>query len=268
VTILKDTDPDSKIPVPRNASADRFLVAAAHSLILARCRHIFTHELRAALNPMLLAVELLSRAANSAAKNPSVLEQSSTLAKRAVGMLDKSTVELFNQIMNVNDTPAVVNLSTMLEEIVRLLRPDLDLKAIALHFSATPEVTVRAAARQLRLFLLGIIAVTIDQLPEASQLSLALLRSGSDAVIDVHANIDLPRIETPDLQAGNGAGSAAPYGLVLSAARQWVMGNGGGLEFLQSETARMRLHFPLEPNQPTPGAGDQSHSNRVESARV
>src|SRR5271165_849354 len=120
--IHRHTDQASTAAAQRTVSLSEILAAAAHSLILARCRHVYIHELRGVLNPSLLAVKLLSRAASSAAENPALLEQSSTLAKRAMDILDKSAVELFNQIMIADDLPRSVNIGTLLEEMLRLLR--------------------------------------------------------------------------------------------------------------------------------------------------
>jgi len=245
VMSARDMDQDSTAAAHRSVSPAEVLAGAAHSLILGRCRHIYIHELRAALHPSLFAVELLSRAANSAARNPSLIEQSSTQAKRAMGFLDKSTVELFNQMIIVSDPARTVNVGTMLEEIVRLLRTDIDIKSIVLQFTNTPDVVVRAPAWKMRLYLLGLVAMTIDQLSEAAEFSVALMRGESNAVIEMHAGMEFPQIDTPERLLGSCAGgSTTPYGLVVAAARQWFQAGGGGLEFLP-EPAGIRLLFPL-----------------------
>jgi len=226
---------------------------AAHSVIIARCRHVYIHELRGVLNPINLAVELLSRAASAAAKNPAMLEQSSMLAKRAMSIHDKSTVELFKQIMIADDPPGTVNLGTMLEEILRLFAPDRDLKAIAFQFTKGADVVVQAPAFKLRLFLMGLIAMTIDELSERAEFSLVLTRGEGAALIELSVNIDLPRVDTPEMLLATGiADSMTPYALVLAALRHWFGAGGGGLEIRQSVPARMRIHYPLWTTQPTP----------------
>ncbi len=257
--IPRDTKQAPTAAAARTVSSSEILAAAAHSLILGRCRHVYTHELRGALNSSLLAVELLRRSAVSAAKNPALLEQSSTLAKRAMGMLDKSTVELFHQILIADDPPGIVNIGTLLEEILRLLRPDLDIKAIVFQFTTSPDVAVHAPACKLRLLLLGIIAMTIDQLSEATEFSLLLMRDEGKAVIEMHANIDFPRIDTPEMLLATGPGSITPYALILVAARQWFEASGGGLELQQSVPSRMRVHLPLDSTQAAP---DLSNATR------
>ncbi len=233
----------------RSVSPAEILAGAAHSLILGRCRHIYIHELRAALHPSLFAVELLGRAARSTEKNRSLVEQSSAQAKRAMDFLDKSTVELFNQMILGSDPARTLDIGVMLEEIVRLLRTDIDIKSLVFEFSGMPDVAVRAPPCTMRLFLLGLVAMTIDQLSEAADFTVVLARSESDAVIEIRADIEFPHIETPERLLGIGP---TPYGLVVAAAREWFQAGGGGVEILQSEPARMRLLFPLAigPNTP------------------
>ncbi len=168
-------------------SAREILESEAHSLIVARCRRAYAHELQWGLHPIYLAVELLGRAASVAAKNPGLLEQSSALAKRAMGVHEKSTVELLKQITVADDLPSVVNLGAMLDEILRLLHTDLDREAIAVQFTNSPDAVVQARAYTLRLLLLGL---------EATDFSWVLTRAEGGALIEMQANIDFPLIDT------------------------------------------------------------------------
>ncbi len=244
--IPRDTEHISTPAARRTISAHRILESAAHSLIVARCRQAYAHELQWGLHPIFLAVELLGRAASVAARNPGLLKQSSALAKRAMSIHEKSTVELFKQITVADDLPSTVNLGAMLDEILRLVRTDLDRKAIDFQFTNSPNVVVQAQAYTLRLLLLGLIATTIDELPDATDLSLVLTRAEGGALIEVQANIDLPRIDMPEMLLTSGAAdSLTPCTLVLAAARQWFTANGGALELRQSPPVGVRIHFPL-----------------------
>lgn len=262
VMIPRDTKQASTTAARRTISSREVLEGAAHSLIVARCRQAYAHELRGDLHPILLAVELLRRAASSAAMNPAVLEQSSALAKRAISIHEKSTVELFKQITIADDLPSVVNIGAMLDEILRLLRIDLDRKAIAFQFTNSPDVVVQAQAYELRLLLLGLISMTIDELSESTDFSLVLTRTGGRAVIEMQASIDLPPIDKPETLLANGmADSLTPRALVLAAAHQWFTANGGDLELRQSAPVGMRIHYPLGSPQPratcSPSNGSQ-----------
>jgi hypothetical protein len=266
VTTPRDKNQDATSAARNAVSLGEIFAGAAHSRILARCRHIYFHELRSALNPGLLTVELLSKAAGAAAKNPALLEQSSTLAKRAMGILDKSTVELFDQILIAKDPPSAVNLGTMLEEILRLLRPDMDLKTIEFQFSNAPDLGVRAPAFKLRLFLLGLIATTIDELPEASQFSVTLAHVEGNARIEVQATIDFPRVDAPAVMVASGSAVMTAYALILVAAQQWFATCGGGLECQQGEPSRLRIYLPLESARPELKVGGASIAGRSVTA--
>ncbi len=260
------TEHASSPAVRRPISPHEILESAAHSLILARCRQAYAHELHSGLHPIFLAVELLGRAASVAAKNPGLLEQSSALAKRAMSIHEKSTVELFKQITIADELPSVVNMGAMLDEILRLLRTDLERKAIAFKFTNSPDVVVQARAYTLRLLLLGLIAMTIDELSEATDLSLVLMRAEGGALIEMQANIDFPPIDMPEMLLTSGvADSLTPCALVLAAARQWFTANGGGLELGQSSPVAMRIHYPLGSRQPGPTCSPSIGSRDAES---
>jgi hypothetical protein len=62
------------------------------------------------------------------------IRRASALAKRAMSSDEKSTVELFKQITIADDLPSVVNMGAMLDEILRLLRTDLDRKPSASNY--------------------------------------------------------------------------------------------------------------------------------------
>lgn len=264
--IHRDTEHASTPAARPTISAREILESAAHSLIIARCRQAYVHELQGGLHPIFLAVELLDRTASVAPKNPALLVQSSALAKRAMSIHEKSTVELFNQITIADNLPSVVNMGAMLDGILRLLRTDLDRKAIAFEFTNSPDVVVQAQAYTLRLLLLGLIAMTIDELSEATDFTLVLTRAEGGALIEIQANIDFPLIDMPEVLVTNGvANSLTPCGLVLAVARQWFTANGGALELRQSPPVAMRIHYPLASPQPgttgSPSKGSQDAAN-------
>jgi hypothetical protein len=103
---------------------------------------------------------------------------------------------------------------------------------------------VQAQARTLRLLLLGLIAMTIDELSEAADFSLVLTRAEGGALIEMQANIDFTLIEMPEMVLTSGvADSLTPSALVLAAARQWFTANGGALELRQSPPVAMRIQL-------------------------
>jgi|GEM_PF-2100667 len=248
---FRDTEHASTPAARPTITVRDILESAAYSLIIARCRQAYVDELQGGLHPIYLAVELLGRTASVAAKNPALLAQSSALAKRAMSIHEKSTVELFKQIMIADNLPSAVNMGAMLDEILRLLRTDLDRKAIAFEFTNSPDIVVQAQAYTLRLLLLGLIAMTIDELSEATNFTLVLTRAEGGALIELQANIDFPLIDMAEmLLTSDVADSLTPCALVLAVARQWFTANGGALELPQCPPVAMRIHYPLASPEP------------------
>jgi signal transduction histidine kinase len=236
---------------------NEILDSAAQGLITARCRHFYVHEMRGGLYPLSMALELLLRASSSTAKDSSVLDQASTLAKRAMSILKESTVDLVNQITFADDAIRTVNLGETLDGVLRLLRTDMDQKGIVFNATTRTDIVVQAESYKLRSMLLGLISLSIDELQPGAEMSVVLTRDGRDARIEVLADIDFPHIDFSETLFTRGD-CLTTYALILAAARQWLTSRGGSLEVKRSPQAAIEVQYPLAVGAVAPPSVDDS----------
>jgi signal transduction histidine kinase len=216
---------------------DQILDAAVHSIVTERCQRSYMHDIRGGLQAISGAFELLARLAKSGVNDPGMVERASTIAKRAVANHETAVLEMVRQMTAEDDDVAPVGLGELLEDTIRFLRNDIASKQLQLSFSRSGEFVLQVQKRKLRLILLGLIALCIDDSPAGGELTVRLDRSGGDARIEMNSAV-AQRAADP---------SAKPPELVLDMARQWLGAHGGRLELRNEILGRseLKIYYPL-----------------------
>jgi len=225
---------------------DDVLDAAVHSLINARCRQAYLHDLRGGLQAVFSSVELLSRAAKRGDADAARLDHITGLAKRAMVNQEQSLLNIVNQITFTPEAASAFDLAQLLREVQQFLRNDAAQKGVGLEIDARLELTVSAPRTPLRSLLAGLIALSIDALPADALLQIDLTQLGNAAVLElrcgrtfraIRSSMDLLRVVDEQLQ---------PQDLVLSALRRWVLTHRGRIEVGSAAgTSVLRVCLPL-----------------------
>src|ERR1700723_1495399 len=86
------------------------LDAAVRTLINERCRQAYVHDMRGDLQAIYSSFELLARSAKHGAANAVLIENASSIAKRAMAHHEQALFEIVNQVVGPIDAPANTNL--------------------------------------------------------------------------------------------------------------------------------------------------------------
>jgi signal transduction histidine kinase len=227
-------------------SSPELLDAAAWSVVGARCRQSYLHDLRGSLQVFHSAIELLVRAANSPGGNAALAEKASALARRAIENHEKLLAEAFNQITPQKEAPATVDVGELVDNVLRFLRGDFARNSINVKVQAAENLLVLAQEHKFRLIILGLVSSLADALAPGSLIEVTVSRLESNAVVEFKSNMPPPSILKPE-QLWNSAGATiSPYELLLSVAQRWLSGNGGFLEPAPGAqlTGALRLYYP------------------------
>src|SRR6202521_5656655 len=100
------------------------LDAAVQTLINERCRRAYMHDMRGGLQAIYSSLELLARSAKLAAQNPALIDGAASIAKRALANYEPSMVTTVNQVTEPDDSPVVLNLSSLVQQAQQFLRND------------------------------------------------------------------------------------------------------------------------------------------------
>lgn len=234
---------------------EHMLDAAAHSLIIERCRGAYLHDMRGGLQAIAGAFELLARLARSGEHNPDVVEKASAIAKRALANHENSMLEMVKQMAGEDGGTASVELGTLIDDILRFLRNDIACKQLEVRFNRTDNTVVRAEKSRLHLILLGLTALRIDDCPAGAELSIRVDRSGGNALIEMGSAIMGSAIMSSAITAPSPVEhlSRQRRELVLEMARQWFSAHGGSAELHENASrSDLQLSYPLSPEPATP----------------
>jgi K+-sensing histidine kinase KdpD len=219
---------------------DRMLDAAAHRLIIERCRRAYLHDMRGGLQAIAGAFELLTRLAKSGESNPTMVEKASAIARRALANHEHAMLEMVEQITcEKNDSTEAIDLGELINDIIRFLRNDIASKQIGASVSHSGHLIVQAQKHRLRLVLLGLIAQRIDDCPAGAEMRIRLDRSNGNAALELRCALAPDsRDEHPALE---------PHDLVLDMARQWLTTHGGRMELRgdMPGQADLKIFYPL-----------------------
>src|SRR6202022_2499989 len=89
------------------------LDAAVQTLINERCHRAYVHDMRGGLQAVYSSLEVLARSAKHGAPNAVLIDNASSIAKRAMANHEQALVDIVNQVTGPDDAPTVVNLATL-----------------------------------------------------------------------------------------------------------------------------------------------------------
>jgi hypothetical protein len=223
------------------------LEAAAYAVVGERCRKAHLHDARGELQTLHSAIELLARAAKTPGENAALADKASALAKRALANHEKSLVELLNRMTPHDAAVAAVNLGRLVSEVLRILRNDALSKSIDFRFQAVADVSIKAQPNLCEMVILGLCAITIDELAAGTRIDVTVGRSDSHAYIEWKSDIPWPAARRPEDLWHSARATLSPYELLLAVAWRWTSMNGGRIELPADVGARdsLRIYYPI-----------------------
>jgi hypothetical protein len=223
------------------------LGAAVQTLINERCRRAYMHDMRGGLQAIYSSLELLARSAKLAAQNPALIDGAASIAKRAMANYEQYMVTIVNQVTGPDDSPVVLNLSTLVQQAQQFLRNDALGKEITLSVSGRDDLLVLSEPNKLRSLILGLLALSIDASPTGAELHVELSSAESFAVLELRSHLTYDAIRGAEDLLCREPLNLKPQELVLGFARQWIMANGGRVEIPSATGAQagLRLYYPL-----------------------
>src|ERR1700692_3596199 len=120
------------------------LDAAVQTLINERCRRAYMHDMRGGLQAIYSSLELLARLAKLSAQNAALIDGAPSIAKRAMANYEQSRPTIVNQVTGPDDSPVVLNLSTLVKQAQQFLRNDALGREITLSVSGPDDLRVRS----------------------------------------------------------------------------------------------------------------------------
>jgi signal transduction histidine kinase len=223
------------------------LDAAVQTLINERCSRAYMHDMRGGLQAIYSSLELLARSAKQAAQNPALIDGAASIAKRAMANYEQSMIAIVNQVTGPCDAPAVLNLSTLVQQAQQFLRNDALGKQIALGLSGRNDLLVFSEPNKLRSVILGLLALGIDASPTGAELHVELSAAEAFAVLELRSQVTYDEAIREAQDPPCCHVSHTPQDLVLGFARRWLTANGGRMEVPCAGDARcgLRLFYPL-----------------------
>jgi hypothetical protein len=223
------------------------LDAAVQTLINERCRRAYMHDMRGGLQAIYSSLELLARSAKLAAQNPALIDGAASIAKRAMANYEQYMVTIVNQVTGPDDSPVVLNLSTLVQQAQQFLRNDALGKEITLSVSGRDDLLVLSEPNKLRSLILGLLALSIDASPTGADLHVELSCAEGFAVLELRSPLTYDAIRGAEDLLCREPLNLKPQELVLGFARQWITANGGRVEIPSATGAQagLRLYYPL-----------------------
>jgi len=224
------------------------LDAAVQTLINERCHRAYIHDMRGGLQAVYSSLEVLARSAKHGTPNTVLIENASSIAKRAMANHEQALVDIVNQVTGPDEVPSVVNLSSLVNQAQQFLRNDALSKGIRLGLSGCEDVLVFSQRNKLRSLILGLLALGIDGLPTGAELRVELRRADDYALLELRSELIYNDIrEAEDLLCHEPV-ELCPQELVLGFARRWITAHGGRVEIHSSVGAQqsgLRIYYPL-----------------------
>jgi hypothetical protein len=224
------------------------LDAAVQTLINERCHRAYIHDMRGGLQAVYSSLEVLARSAKHGTPNTVLIENASSIAKRAMANHEQALVDIVNQVTGPDDAPAVVNLATLVKQAQQFLRNDALSRGIKLSLSGSEDLLVFSQRNKLRSLILGLYALGIDGLPTGADLQVELSPVDGYALLELRSALTYDDIrEAEDLLCHEPV-DLRPQELVLGFARRWISANGGRVEIHSPVGGRqtgLRIYYPL-----------------------
>jgi len=227
--------------------AGDILDAAVKTLISERCRRAYIHDMRGGLQAVYSSVEVLARSAKHNAANTALIDNASSMAKRAMAAHEQALVDIVDQVTGRDDLPTVLNLASVVKQAQQFLRNDALSKGIKFGLSGCEDMVLLSQRNRLRSLLLGLLALGIDGLPAGAELHVELRRVDGYALLELRSDLAYNAIlEAEDLLCHEPV-NLHPQDLVLEFARRWIKGRGGRMEIhsLVGAQTGLRIYYPL-----------------------
>jgi hypothetical protein len=207
------------------------------------------HDARGELQTLHSAIELLTRAAKAPGENTALADKASALAKRTLAMHEKSLVELLNRMTPHDAAVAPLNVGRMVSEALRILRNDALSKSIEFRFEELADVSIEAQPNLCEMVILGLSAMTVDELAAGSSIAVSVGRVNGHAYVGWKSDIAWPAVREPEELWHSARESLSPYELLLAVAWHWTTTNGGRVELAADPQVRdaMRIYYPIHP---------------------
>jgi hypothetical protein len=224
------------------------LDAAVQTLINERCHRAYIHDMRGGLQAVYSSLEVLARSAKHGTPNTVLIENASSIAKRAMANHEQALVDIVNQVTGPDEVPTVVNLASLVNQAQQFLRNDALSKGIRLGLSGCEDVQVFSQRNKLRSLILGLLALGIDGLPTGADLRVELRRADGYALLELRSDLTYNDIREAEDLLCHEPFDLRPQELVLGFARRWIMANGGRVEIhspVGAQQTGLRIYYPL-----------------------
>jgi signal transduction histidine kinase len=220
--------------------------AALLTVINDRCRRAYVHDIRGRLQAVYSSFELLARSARQGAADPTLIDNASALAKRALASHERVVLEIVNQTVP-EDEPVVVNVANLIDEIQQFLRNDAASRDVRIVVRGDKNVQVSAALNKLRTLLLALVALSIDALPAGAELQIDIKRVREDACMELRSEMSFGEIRSAAALLRDQASVVQPRDLILTGAQHWLQKHGGGIVVDRGATLQnvLRIYYPL-----------------------
>jgi hypothetical protein len=234
------------LPTPMTAlDEDQLLDAAVNTLVNGRCRRAYLHDLRGGLQALSGAFELLARLARTGKSDPILLDRASTIARSALANHESAIVEMLKQVVPEEELAGTVDFGELIDETLQSLRNDIACKQITLSVDRCDQLEVLAQRHKLRVLLLGLLTLRIDDCPTGAELIVRLERAENLAVFAVSSVAGAH----PDLSDARPSREPIyPGQVVLEWACKWLSRHGGRMELTRAEhsaRSEFRVYYPL-----------------------
>jgi signal transduction histidine kinase len=227
------------------------LVLASQMRSLAHVHGVLAHDLKAPLNAMQLALDLLadSLAESDPSGGPAAGERRRkyvAILREELARLDRLLRTMLEQKDPIAAVPEAFDLSDIIQEIARLLLPLARRQRVEVRLDLPDgHVTVAGYRDRLKQALLDLALRGLDAMPDGGRLTIAATARGNAAIVTVEDTGpgDLPD-ELRHAQPAPGEKTASGIGLYM--ARLVVESHGGEIlsEHRRGEGARFRVSLP------------------------
>jgi signal transduction histidine kinase len=231
----------------RTWQANDVLDAAVQTLINDRCHRAYMHEMRGGLQAVYTSLEVLARSAKSGGHNAALIDNASSLAKRAMAHHEQALTDIINQVTRPESAAEVVDMASLLQQAQQFLRNDALSKGISLRLSSSENVLVLIQKNKLRALLLGLLATGIDASPAGAELHIELSRVDSFALLELRSEFSYGAILDAEELFCSEPRARQPQDLVLGFVRHWIAAKGGRVEIHAptGEQAGLHIYYPL-----------------------
>jgi len=232
------------------------LVLASQMRSLAHVYRVLAHDLRAPLNSMQLAVDLLDDAGadpDQSRASPALQERRRrhlAILREELGRLDRIVRTMLEQKEALGSASSAFDFRGVIQEIGRLLLPQARRQRVEMKLELPRDpVTVTGYRDRLKQALLNLAIRALEAMPEGGRLTMSAGIHGATAVVTVEdSGPGVPAALLDEIYQIHYTTRKSASGIGLYMARLVVESHGGEIveEGRPGEGARFRLTLPLE----------------------